>query len=188
MQVLDPVGAVPALYADCSPAAVRAAVAFVAEAGRIDLLVNNAGAAWGAPAEDYPVDAWDKVMNLNVRGYFILSQHIGDLDSAVSRAHQRRVGEIPGVRVLLVLVADAGEEASGLERDPGRQRGSLHKGFLQRMPLGQRSIKHLRKLHGLPISYRTGGGNHRRYPSIKVLHRLSLSVAAVQKHQFELGM
>ncbi|MDB5778523.1 MAG: short-chain dehydrogenase/reductase [Polaromonas sp.] len=44
--------------------------------GQVDILVNNAGAAWGAPAEDHPVDAWDKVMNLNVRGYFILSQHI----------------------------------------------------------------------------------------------------------------
>ncbi|MFN5348887.1 MAG: SDR family oxidoreductase [Polaromonas sp.] len=44
--------------------------------GQVDILVNNAGAAWGAPAEDYPVQAWDKVMNLNIRGYFILSQHI----------------------------------------------------------------------------------------------------------------
>jgi gluconate 5-dehydrogenase len=45
--------------------------------GRIDILINNAGATWGAPAEDHPVEAWDKVMNLNVRGYFILSQYIG---------------------------------------------------------------------------------------------------------------
>ena len=44
--------------------------------GDIDILVNNAGAAWGAPAEDHPVPAWDKVMDLNVRGYFILSQHL----------------------------------------------------------------------------------------------------------------
>jgi gluconate 5-dehydrogenase len=44
--------------------------------GDVHILVNNAGAAWGAPAEDHPVEAWDKVMNLNVRGYFILSQHI----------------------------------------------------------------------------------------------------------------
>ena len=44
--------------------------------GHVDILVNNAGSAWGSPAEDHPVDAWDKVMNLNVRGYFILSQHI----------------------------------------------------------------------------------------------------------------
>ena len=44
--------------------------------GDVDILVNNAGAAWGAPAEDHPVEAWDKVMNLNIRGYFILSQHL----------------------------------------------------------------------------------------------------------------
>lgn len=44
--------------------------------GGVDILVNNAGASWGAPAEDHPVAAWDKVMNLNIRGYFILSQHL----------------------------------------------------------------------------------------------------------------
>ncbi len=44
--------------------------------GNIDILVNNAGASWGAPAEDHPVAAWDKVMNLNIRGYFILSQQV----------------------------------------------------------------------------------------------------------------
>ena len=44
--------------------------------GDVDILVNNAGASWGAPAEDYPAAAWDKVMNLNVRGYFLLSQAI----------------------------------------------------------------------------------------------------------------
>ena len=44
--------------------------------GDIDVLVNNAGATWGAPAEDYPVEGWDKVMNLNVRGYFLLSQQV----------------------------------------------------------------------------------------------------------------
>jgi NAD(P)-dependent dehydrogenase (short-subunit alcohol dehydrogenase family) len=45
--------------------------------GRIDVLVNNAGASWGAPAEDHPLDAWDKVFNLNVRGLFLLSQQVG---------------------------------------------------------------------------------------------------------------
>lgn len=44
--------------------------------GGVDILVNNAGASWGSPAEDHPVAAWDKVMNLNVRGYFILAQHL----------------------------------------------------------------------------------------------------------------
>lgn len=42
--------------------------------GAIDILVNNAGATWGAPAVEHPLEAWDKVMNLNVRGYFLLSQ------------------------------------------------------------------------------------------------------------------
>ena len=44
--------------------------------GHVDILVNNAGASWGAPAEDHPLAAWDKVMNLNVRGYFLLSQAV----------------------------------------------------------------------------------------------------------------
>ena len=44
--------------------------------GQVDILINNAGASWGAAAEDHPVEAWDKVMNLNVRGYFLLSQII----------------------------------------------------------------------------------------------------------------
>jgi NAD(P)-dependent dehydrogenase (short-subunit alcohol dehydrogenase family) len=45
--------------------------------GHVDILVNNAGASWGAPAAEHPLEAWDKVMNLNVRGYFLLSQAIG---------------------------------------------------------------------------------------------------------------
>jgi len=51
----------------------------VSRMGHIDILINNAGASWGAPAEDHPVQAWDKVMNLNVRGYFILSQEVAKL-------------------------------------------------------------------------------------------------------------
>jgi gluconate 5-dehydrogenase len=45
--------------------------------GHIDILINNAGATWGAAAEDHPLEAWDKVMNLNVRGTFLLTQAIG---------------------------------------------------------------------------------------------------------------
>src|SRR5205823_3155346 len=44
--------------------------------GRIDVLVNNAGATWGAPAEDYPADGWSKVLNLNVTGLFLLTQAV----------------------------------------------------------------------------------------------------------------
>ena len=56
--------------------------------GHVDILVNNAGATWGSPAEDHPVEAWDKVMNLNVRGIFLLSQVIGK-KSMIPRRHGR---------------------------------------------------------------------------------------------------
>lgn len=45
--------------------------------GKVDILINNAGATWGALAEDHPMEAWDKVMNLNVRGLFLLTREIG---------------------------------------------------------------------------------------------------------------
>ena len=44
--------------------------------GRIDILVNNAGASWGSPTEDHPIDAFDKIMNLNIRALFVLSQRV----------------------------------------------------------------------------------------------------------------
>jgi gluconate 5-dehydrogenase len=44
--------------------------------GPIDILVNNAGTSWGAPAEEHPLDAWLKVMNLNVNASFVLSQAV----------------------------------------------------------------------------------------------------------------
>lgn len=44
--------------------------------GRIDVLVNNAGATWGAPAELYPLEGWSKVIDLNVTGLFLLTQAV----------------------------------------------------------------------------------------------------------------
>jgi NAD(P)-dependent dehydrogenase (short-subunit alcohol dehydrogenase family) len=52
----------------------RFAAALLEAAPRIDILVNNAGVTWGAPVLDYPMDAWDKVYNINVRGLWQLSQ------------------------------------------------------------------------------------------------------------------
>ena len=40
----------------------------------LDILVNNAGAAWGAPFEEFPESGWDKVMDLNVKSPFFLTQ------------------------------------------------------------------------------------------------------------------
>jgi gluconate 5-dehydrogenase len=46
--------------------------------GRIDILINNAGATWGASAENYPLEGWNKVIRVNVTGTFLCSQIIGN--------------------------------------------------------------------------------------------------------------
>ena len=63
------------IAADCSKDSeiTRLADETLQRMGDVDILVNNTGASWGAAAEDHPAEAWDKVMNLNVRGYFLLS-------------------------------------------------------------------------------------------------------------------
>ena len=73
--------------------------------GAVDILINNAGAAWGAPAEDHPVAAWDKVMDLNVRGYFILSQHI---------AKHSMIGRRSGSIINVASIAGLGGNPKGM--------------------------------------------------------------------------
>jgi gluconate 5-dehydrogenase len=67
------------IAADCASASdiARLAQEALTRLGQIDILVNNAGTTWGAPAADHPLDAWDKVMNLNIRGVFLLTQAVG---------------------------------------------------------------------------------------------------------------
>lgn len=90
-----------AIAADLSnPDAVQAvAQEAIKRLGHIDILVNNAGATWGSPAEDHPLDAWDKVMNLNVRSIFMLSQAVGKL-SMIPRKYGRivNVASIAGLK------------------------------------------------------------------------------------------
>ncbi len=56
--------------------------------GQIDILVNNAGTTWGAPAEEHPLEAWQKVINLNLTGTFLVTQAVGKL-SMISRSKGR---------------------------------------------------------------------------------------------------
>jgi gluconate 5-dehydrogenase len=49
----------------------------MAEFGAIDVLVNNAGTSWGAPAEDYPLEGWQKVIDVNLTGLFQFTQLAG---------------------------------------------------------------------------------------------------------------
>ena len=70
---------------------------------RLDILVNNAGATWGAPIEEYPDSAWDKVLNLNVKGIFHLTRALlGPLRASGTHEDPARVinvGSIDGIRV-----------------------------------------------------------------------------------------
>ena len=61
----------------------------MAQWGQIDILVNNAGTTWGAPMEDHPLDAWQKVINLNLTAMFLLTQAVGKATMI-----PRRVGRI----------------------------------------------------------------------------------------------
>ena len=42
----------------------------------IDFLINNAGAAWGEAYDEFPEVGWDKVMDLNVKSLFFLTQKL----------------------------------------------------------------------------------------------------------------
>ena len=77
----------------------------LARLGQVDVLVNNAGASWGAPAEDYPLSAWDKVMNLNVRSAFLFSQYV-----AKHSMIPRRYGRIVNVASIKGLFGNAGSD------------------------------------------------------------------------------
>lgn len=70
---------------------------------RLHILVNNAGANWGAPLEEYPDSAWDKVLALNVKSIFHLTRAcLPRLESAAAPGDPARViniGSIDGIRV-----------------------------------------------------------------------------------------
>jgi NAD(P)-dependent dehydrogenase (short-subunit alcohol dehydrogenase family) len=66
---------------------------------RVDILVNNAGTTWGAPAEDHPLDAWQKQINLNLTGTFLVTQAVGRL-TMIPRRYGRiiNMASVAGLR------------------------------------------------------------------------------------------
>jgi NAD(P)-dependent dehydrogenase (short-subunit alcohol dehydrogenase family) len=56
-----------------------------AELGSVDVLVNNAGTSWGAPAEEYPLEGWQKVIDVNLTGLFRFTQLAGRVMIAQGR-------------------------------------------------------------------------------------------------------
>lgn len=70
---------------------------------RLDILVNNAGATWGAPIEEFPEGGWDKVMDINVKSPFFLTQALLTLleksATADDPARIIMVGSVDGLNV-----------------------------------------------------------------------------------------
>ena len=68
----------------------------------LDVVVNNAGASWGAPLDEFPELGWDKVMDTNVKGVFFLTQQLLSLlegqASAQDPSRVINIGSIDGIR------------------------------------------------------------------------------------------
>lgn len=79
------------------------AAAYSAKEPRLDILVNNAGAAWGAPFDDFPESGWDKVVDLNLKSPFFLTQALhGALKAGASEDRPAKViniCSIDGIRL-----------------------------------------------------------------------------------------
>ncbi|WP_208029621.1 SDR family oxidoreductase [Rhabdothermincola sediminis] len=71
--------------------------------GSLGILVNNAGANWGAPLAEFPDSAWDRVLDLNVKGVFHLTRalvpSLATAGSPTDPARVINIGSIDGLRV-----------------------------------------------------------------------------------------
>ncbi|HEY6562282.1 MAG TPA: SDR family oxidoreductase [Polyangiaceae bacterium] len=69
----------------------------------VHVLVNNAGATWGAPLEEFPESGWDKIMGVNVKGVFFLTTKLLPLLRRAAKkddpARVINIGSIDGLRV-----------------------------------------------------------------------------------------
>jgi NAD(P)-dependent dehydrogenase (short-subunit alcohol dehydrogenase family) len=90
----------------CDPASIlRCVERVVAEGGRLDVLVNNAGIAIRKPAIELTPDDWDRVFNVNLRGAFFLAQAAGRL------MIEQRAGRVVNVASIFGLVGGADRAA-----------------------------------------------------------------------------
>jgi NAD(P)-dependent dehydrogenase (short-subunit alcohol dehydrogenase family) len=103
VDTLSPLGRVEAVPADLGTAegVATLATAVAAKEDAIHALFNNAGAAWGAPYEEFPESGFDKVYDINVKGVFLLTRALTPLlNSAATEDDPARVintGSIDGI-------------------------------------------------------------------------------------------
>lgn len=66
--------------------------------GRIDILINNAGISWGAPAEEMPIEQWHRVLETNLTGAFIFAQTVGREMLKAGRGSIVNIASVAGIR------------------------------------------------------------------------------------------
>ena len=92
---------IPADLSDEDGASALAAAVAERESA-VHILVNNAGANWGAPLDEYPDSGWDKVFNLNLKGVFHTTVKLLPLlrkaAAAEDPARVINIGSIDGIK------------------------------------------------------------------------------------------
>ena len=68
----------------------------------LDILINNAGAAWGAPFDEFPEAGWDKVVDLNMKTPFFLTQALAPMLRQAAKHHMAKVINIASIDGLSV--------------------------------------------------------------------------------------
>lgn len=102
---LSDLGECVALPGDLTDTDARTALVadLTARESALDILVNNAGAAWGAPFDEFPESGWDKVMDVNLKALFFLTQSLAPLlrqsGSAEMPAKVINIASIDGIYV-----------------------------------------------------------------------------------------
>jgi gluconate 5-dehydrogenase len=82
-----------------NPADIHGVVdATMAQFGRIDILINNAGTSWGAPVEEMRLEHWNKVIETNLTGTFLFSQAVGKTMIGQRRGKIINIASVAGIR------------------------------------------------------------------------------------------
>ena len=70
----------------------------LAQFGRIDILINNAGTSWGTPLEEMTLEQWNKVIETNLTGTFLCSQTLGKFMTAQKKGKIINIASTAGLR------------------------------------------------------------------------------------------
>jgi NAD(P)-dependent dehydrogenase (short-subunit alcohol dehydrogenase family) len=143
----------------------------VGACGGVDVLVNNSGATWGAPTLEMPLEAFDKVVSVNVRGTFLMSQAV--LRRMVERGEGGAIVNIASVAGLVgghpdymqtigynsskgAVISMTRDLATGFARDGVRVNAIAPGWFPTKMSRGIISEHEEKMLEGIPLG-RFGG-------------------------------